>query len=314
MPGSVRRVRLRVLDSRVGGTNQYPWRNVTVVSPPGQRSGNRPVGGTLTGMRTSKTHPRRLPLDAGLVAAALADDGLDVRVVGETGSTNADLVAAAKAGAREGRVLVAESQWAGRGRLDRSWVSPPGAGLTFSVLLRPTVPAAALGWLPLLTGASLVGALRGSAGIPAVLKWPNDVLVDGAKVAGILAEAVPCQPATTAVVVGVGLNVDTAADELPLGATSVALCQRRASRPATGRGELLIEVLRELAAGYRAWLAEPDRARDAYRSVCATLGQQVRVELPDGAVVVGAATAVDAHGRLVVDGRAFAAGDVVHLR
>ncbi len=265
-------------------------------------------------MRTSKAQPRRLPLDAGLLAAALAGDGLDVQVVGETGSTNADLVAAAKAGAGEGRVLVAELQWAGRGRLERSWVSAAGAGLTFSVLLRPTVPAGALGWLPLVTGASLVSTLRRSAGIPAVLKWPNDVLVDGAKLAGILAEAVPCQSATAAVIVGVGLNVDTDADELPPGATSVALCQQRASRPAVGRGELLIELLREVAGTYRAWLAEPARAVDAYRSVCATLGRAVRVELPDGAVVVGTATDVDVHGRLVVDGRAFAAADVVHLR
>ncbi len=257
---------------------------------------------------------RRFPLDGGLLAAALAGDGLDVRVVQETGSTNADLVAAAKAGAGEGQVLVAELQWAGRGRLDRSWTSPSGAGLTFSVLLRPAVPAGVLGWLPLVTGLSLVSTLREFAGIPATLKWPNDVLVDGAKLAGILAEAVPGQPGAVAVVIGVGLNVDTDVDELPPGATSVVLCQQRASRPAVSRGELLIELLRGLVRVYRRWLAEPATAGDDYRSVCDTLGQQVRVELPDGSVVTGTATDVDEHGRLVVDGRAFAAGDVVHLR
>ncbi|WP_131745626.1 biotin--[acetyl-CoA-carboxylase] ligase [Frankia sp. Cppng1_Ct_nod] len=265
-------------------------------------------------MRTSAAQPRRLPLDSGLLAASLSGDGLDVRVVQETGSTNADLVAAAKAGAGEGRVLVAELQWAGRGRLDRSWTSPPGAGLTFSVLFRPTVASSNLGWLPLVTGVSLVTTLRRFAGIPAVVKWPNDILVDGAKLAGILAEAVPVQPGEAAVVVGVGLNVDTRADELPPGATSVVLCQQQVSHPPTGRGELFIELLRGLVGAYRSWSTEPAAVGEAYRSVCATLGRQVRVELPGGSVLIGTATDVDAHGRLVVDGRAFAAGDVIHLR
>ncbi|AEH08534.1 MULTISPECIES: biotin--[acetyl-CoA-carboxylase] ligase [Protofrankia] len=262
------------------------------------------------------TRHRRFPLDAGLLAAALAGDGLSVRVVQETGSTNADLVAAAKTGAGEGLVLVAEHQWAGRGRLDRSWASPSGAGLTFSVLLRPAVPAGALGWLPLVTGLSLASTLREFAGIPAGLKWPNDVLVAGEKLAGILAEAVPDRDrsGTVAVIVGIGLNVDNDVDELPPGATSVALRQRQESRPLVGRGELLIELLRGLVRVYRRWLAEPTATAAAYRSVCDTLGQRVRVELPDGSVVTGTATDVDDHGRLVVDGRAFAAGDVVHLR
>src|SRR5689334_25409181 len=107
--------------------------------------------------------------------------------------------------APEGAVLVAEHQATGRGRLDRTWVSPPRAGLTVSFLLRPDVPAARRGWLPLLTGVALAEAVGEVTGVRASLKWPNDLLaVDGRKLAGILAESTG-----TAVVVGVGLNVNT---------------------------------------------------------------------------------------------------------
>jgi BirA family transcriptional regulator, biotin operon repressor / biotin---[acetyl-CoA-carboxylase] ligase len=140
----------------------------------------------------------RQPLSAAAVqAAVLADSALftSVEVVAQTGSTNADLLAAARAGAAAGSVLVAEEQTAGRGRLDRSWQSPPGAGLTFSVLLRPAAIApGSRGWLPLLTGVAVAGALASQTAVDARLKWPNDVLAEGPedrrKLAGILAEQV----------------------------------------------------------------------------------------------------------------------------
>ncbi|HEV3291948.1 MAG TPA: biotin--[acetyl-CoA-carboxylase] ligase, partial [Streptosporangiaceae bacterium] len=101
----------------------------------------------------------------------------EIRVVAETGSTNADLLAEARAGASEGLVLAAEAQTAGRGRLGRRWLSPPGAALTFSVLLRPRgVPPARLGWLPLLAGVAVAAAVTGAAALDTRLKWPNDVL------------------------------------------------------------------------------------------------------------------------------------------
>src|SRR5215467_11674038 len=129
-----------------------------------------------------------------------------VEVVAATGSTNADLV---ERGGPEGQVLVAEEQTAGRGRMGRSWVSQPGASLTFSVLLRPaSVPPGRRGWLPLLTGVSVAVAVRAVA---AVLKWPNDVLIGSRKLAGILAEQ-----SGDVVVIGVGLNVSTPADALPV--------------------------------------------------------------------------------------------------
>src|SRR5271168_5074909 len=130
---------------------------------------------------TSMTwHPPRLPLSvAALRESVLSGSRLftTVNVVARTGSTNADLLATARAGAAAGAVLIAEEQTAGRGRLDRSWHSQAGAALTFSVLLRPVrVPPASRGWLPLLTGVAVASALQASTGIDVSLKWPNDVL------------------------------------------------------------------------------------------------------------------------------------------
>jgi BirA family biotin operon repressor/biotin-[acetyl-CoA-carboxylase] ligase len=245
----------------------------------------------------------RPPLRASALARALRPDGFDLRVVAETGSTNADVAALARAGAAEGLVVVAEAQTAGRGRLDRAWVSPPRAGLTFSVLLRPPAPSP---WLPLLTGVAVAVALRERCGVPATLKWPNDVLVADRKLAGILAEV-----ADGAVAVGVGLNVSTRAEELPgAGATSLAL----AGADTVDRETVLKAVLRLLARGYAGWRADPAALPPAYRSVCSTLGRAVRVELPGGPAVTGVAESVDDDGRLVVAGRAYGAGDVVHLR
>src|ERR1700731_11659 len=141
--------------------------------------------------------PERASLDAAAVrAAAVRPGGLwrSVEVVPVTGSTNADLLARADAGEPEGAVLVAEQQTAGRGRLGRTWVSPPRSALTFSVLLRPAaVPRARLGWLPLLARGAGAAARGPAAGVDAQLKWPNDVLAPGpghvqGKLGGILAE------------------------------------------------------------------------------------------------------------------------------
>jgi BirA family biotin operon repressor/biotin-[acetyl-CoA-carboxylase] ligase len=267
----------------------------------------------------------RPPLhEAALRRALLVPGGLwtDLRVVAETGSTNADVAALARSGTAEGAVLVAESQVAGRGRRGREWRSPPRAGLAVSVLLRPGghgVTPDRYGWLPLLAGVALVQAVERVALVEAALKWPNDLLVGGRKCAGILAESVP-DPVLPAVVLGIGLNVTLRPDELPRpDATSLAL----AGAAGTDRDPLLRELLRRLATWYGRWCAAGGDADGCglaaeYRQRCATLGRTVRVDLPGGAADTGLAEDVDADGRLVLAGgagrRVVAAGDVVHLR
>jgi BirA family transcriptional regulator, biotin operon repressor / biotin---[acetyl-CoA-carboxylase] ligase len=240
----------------------------------------------------------------------------DVRVVAETGSTNSDLLAEARGGLAEGGVLVAESQTAGRGRMGRHWVSPPGSSLTFSVLLRPAVVApASRGWAPLLAGVAVARAVGAETGVAARLKWPNDVQVDGAKLAGILAEQ-----AGDAIVVGIGINVSGGRDELPVAdATSLAL----AGAAGTAVSGLLVGVLGEMERWYLAWAGARGDAiscglHQEYQRLCGTLGRQVRVSLPGGRTVDGLAAEVDGAGRLVVSSGSglvpVSAGDVVHVR
>jgi BirA family biotin operon repressor/biotin-[acetyl-CoA-carboxylase] ligase len=242
----------------------------------------------------------------------------ELRVVEETGSTNADAAAAARDGAAEGLVIVAERQSAGRGRLGRQWQSPPRAGLALSVLLRPDVPPARLGWLPLLAGVALAESVRRVARVDAYLKWPNDLLLRGdRKTAGILAEAA----VDGAVVLGIGLNVTLREDELPRpDATSLAL----AGAAATDRDPLLRALLRALADWYGRFVehgGDPEASglREAYAFHCGTIGRRVSVDLPGGTVLEGLAAGVDADGRLQVTDRTqvvhtVAAGDVVHAR
>jgi BirA family biotin operon repressor/biotin-[acetyl-CoA-carboxylase] ligase len=256
----------------------------------------------------------RPPLSPESVVRALSHTRWnDVRVLSETASTNAVVADAARAGAPAGLVVVAERQTAGRGRQGRGWEAPARSGLTFSVLLRPIPPRPAWSLLPLLVGTAVAEAVVAVAGLEARLKWPNDVLAPGGrKLAGVLTELVD-----EAVVAGVGLNVTTREDELPV-ATATSLAIEGAP---TDRLVLLAEVLRALDRRYTAWEAgggAPRTVLPAYREICESIGQRVRVELPGSAQVEGVVVRVDDDGRLVVreDGveRAWSAGDVVHLR
>lgn len=261
-----------------------------------------------------------------------------VRFVGTTGSSNADLLAEARAGAPEGVVLVADHQTAGRGRHGRSWVAPPGAALLASVLLRPRAGSAALTLLSPAVGLAVRDACA-DAGVDAQLKWPNDVIahVPGetgepgeAKLAGVLAEADVPSGGTAAVVAGFGVNLLShpalsAAVDAQVGETGrdfgplppVALDALAACPP--HRNELLVSVLVRLDAWYRR-LQEPSGGRallDELRRHSATLGRRVRVLTPAG-TVTGMAADLSADGRLVVetaDGLVeIAAGDCHHLR
>jgi BirA family biotin operon repressor/biotin-[acetyl-CoA-carboxylase] ligase len=256
-----------------------------------------------------------------LSAALTRDSGLwrSLEVVDEIGSTNAELIGRARdpeeGGAPEGTVLVAEHQVTGRGRLDRVWTSPPRAGLTVSFLVRPDVPAARKGWLPLLTGVALAESVAEVTGVLPSLKWPNDLLAgDGRKLAGILAEA-----GGKAVVVGTGLNVSTSAEELPETGTSLT----RITGGTVDRATVLLAFLRAVERRYRRWteaLGDPvssGLAQD-YLAWSSTVGSRVAVSLPDGSTLDGVAQAVDWDGRLVVATAAgtveLASGDVTHVR
>jgi BirA family biotin operon repressor/biotin-[acetyl-CoA-carboxylase] ligase len=249
----------------------------------------------------------------------------------QTESTNTDAIALADSGAPQWTVVAADYQRAGRGRLDRQWLAEPGRALTFSVILRPGpgIPVDALGWVPLIAGIAVCDAAH-ALGVPAGLKWPNDVVLDGLaadgtagprKLAGILSERVG-----SAVVVGVGLNVSQDQDRLPIpAATSLAI------EGATGvdRADLLASIVASLRRWWsRFELSNGDAARagilDRYRVECLTIGRRVRVLMPGREDSVGIARDVDSDGHLLlaVDPLAglpadtpvaISAGDVIHV-
>lgn len=272
----------------------------------------------------------------------------------EAGSTNDELVQRAVGPDASGwpdlSVLVTGSQTSGRGRLGRTWTAPAGRSLAISLLVRPRLsdgsplPADSLGWLPLLTGAAMTRAVRSvvathaEAAVVTVdpdtdadprsvtvdLKWPNDVLMDGYKVSGILAELLPPaageQPG--GVVIGAGVNLALDEHDLPtLTSTSIMLVTGQTPDP----DEVLSLYLAAFGELYGAFLAtDGDPLASGLLAevteLCSTIGREVRVELPGGDVLIGTAASIDADGRLVVDdretgeSRAVAAGDVTHLR
>jgi BirA family biotin operon repressor/biotin-[acetyl-CoA-carboxylase] ligase len=328
---------------------------VGAVSSPSQ---HRPPGGDPADVVDHADVVDQGTVDAALRAADVTAGLGRVRVVPSTASTSTDLLGlatSAPADWPDRSVLVADHQVAGRGRSGRSWTTPPGTALTFAVLLRPAaVDVSRLGWLPLLAGLAVVQAVGEVAGVHAVLKWPNDVLVVAPdeevpgwgryrKVAGVLGDlAVGSGGGGSAVVVGIGVNVSQTAAQLPVAsASSLALAAGAggaADLPGAGslagaagtgmepvrRAQLLAAVLDRLVALDGRWRRAGGDAWAAglgaqVAAVCVTLGTAVQVELPGGGTLQGVATRLAADGALEVTDETGAphtvhAGDVRHLR
>jgi BirA family transcriptional regulator, biotin operon repressor / biotin---[acetyl-CoA-carboxylase] ligase len=233
----------------------------------------------------------------------------------KTGSTNQDLLQRATE-LPELAVLATDFQSRGRGRLDRSWQAEPGSSILASVLFRPSFAnPAGLGWLSLLTALAIAKALQ-ELGLPARIKWPNDILISNKKVSGILAEALPD---LSAVVVGFGINVSQQPAELPSPASGSLLSLGLAE---PNRDEVLAAVLDQLKVIYSGFCdasgdAEQSGLRSEVLQHSATVGERVRVLFPNQTERVGLAKDIDSLGRLVVsDGEEFSvsAADVLHLR
>lgn len=274
-------------------------------------------------------------LDIERIRTALADDFALVEYVEQTGSTNTDLMKAENVA--DGTVLLTNEQFSGKGRLGRTWVSPAGSQLIFSVLILPD-SLEHLGTLPLASGLAVTDTVEGS-----VLKWPNDVHINGNKLCGILAEAGPvgaafksapktevskaevnkaevnkaevapktqAAPAPSArVVVGMGLNVTLTREQLPIEkATSLMLEGRD-----TDRTKLAIALLKNLRRRITQWENQDPQLMADYRAVCSSIGQEVRLEAPTGDVV-GVVEGIGDDGRINVGGEYYSAGDVTHLR
>ena len=290
-------------------------------------------------METAQETPDRPPLDLSALSdeAFLSANGIPrLTALESTGSTNADLLR----GVTEDpgawpdlSVLTAEYQSDARGRLDRRWEAPARSSVSVSLVLLPVngagrpLPTHRYSWLSLLAALALREALTETAGLPAELKWPNDVLVRGRKIAGILAQLGPLGAGgAPPVILGTGLNVTLTEPELPVPtATSVLL-----ENPDTvDRTELLKSYLSRFATLYRSFcnadgdptagMAGGPSLHKRVEHFLSTLGKQVRAQLPGDHEIIGHATRLDEYGSLLVVDAAghehvVTAGDVVHLR
>jgi BirA family transcriptional regulator, biotin operon repressor / biotin---[acetyl-CoA-carboxylase] ligase len=249
----------------------------------------------------------------------------DLRWVAETGSTNDDVLALARAGAPEGTVVVADAQHAGRGRLGRVWQAPPGSSLLLSVLLRPPLPPQQAHLAAVAVACAAVEACTAVAGIQPEIKWPNDLLLParpgqrGGKVGGILSESIIEGDRLDAVVVGLGLNVNWP-PELPEELEGIAVALNHVVGADLDREGILIVLLSELE-DWCEHLTTPEgheRLLEHHRRHCSTIGARVRVEL-SGESFEATAIDVSADGHLVVEldagggVREVTAGDVVHV-
>jgi BirA family transcriptional regulator, biotin operon repressor / biotin---[acetyl-CoA-carboxylase] ligase len=234
----------------------------------------------------------------------------------QTGSTNRDLLERAGS-CEEFHVLATDFQSAGRGRMDRRWEAEPGTSVMASILLRPSfLEPEGIGWLSLLAALAINQAVA-SFGVSPKVKWPNDVLVEGKKISGILAEA---STDLSTVVLGFGINVSQGKSDLPVDtATSLFV----ATGKQVNRDQLLATVIQNISSLYGELAsaegnAEVSGLRQALIQASATVGQQVAVEFPDNTKAFGLAKDIDSGGRLVIETStetlSVSAGDVLHLR
>lgn len=213
-----------------------------------------------------------------------------------------------------------DHQNAGHGRLGRTWTVPARRSLTFSILLEPGAVFDSWGWIPLIAGEAVRAAIA-EAGVPAVLKWPNDVLTkDGKKLCGILARVEPL-PTGPRIVLGMGINTRLHQDDLPRESASSIAIETDTDGSEVAHEDLLISILSTLIPAYRELVEYDDddfsrsTVGNEVRANMVTLGTQVRVERPDGSNLYGRATGLDAGGDLIIDNDiSVSAGDVHHLR
>ena len=226
--------------------------------------------------------------------------GRSLEVVGEIGSTNDAVMAAGRAGQSEGFTVLADRQTAGRGRRGHSWVSPGGVGLYTSILLRPHHPPARVPLLTLVAGLGVAEAIEEIAGVATRLKWPNDVLVEGRKVAGILAEMASADERASHVVIGIGINVNHGPQDLPDGLVPAATSLRIATGKTLLREELAAAVYDALDRWYHTFNdGRVETILAAGRGRSATLGRPVDI-LGDEERWQGLAVDLDADGALLV--------------
>lgn len=277
--------------------------------------------------------PLSPPLTRDGIRSLLATEAFGARIElhQQVDSTNREAFALAQAGAEHGTVVVAEEQTQGRGRLGRTWFSPPGLNLYCSVIVKTSVPPTRfsqwLSWLPLATALGTAEAIEGAALLQTALKWPNDLLVQERKIGGILCESGSTASSGSFQVIGIGLNVNGTGNDFPPDLQAASTTIRQETGRLLDRNHLVSRVLLEIEHCLAELTAEGSRRiAMAYARRCVTLGRRVRVSLAGGEEFTGIAKAIGPDGSLQVardshptggrrpDIRSLRAADIVHVR
>lgn len=229
--------------------------------------------------------------------------GREIQVFEETTSTNDLMARLARGGVKEGVVIFAESQTKGRGRLGRTWISPARKGLWFSVLLRPNIQPQAATQLTIASATALTRAITQQTGIAPEIKWPNDILIRGKKIAGILTEMSAELDHLKEVILGIGIDVNMEANDLPVALRKIATSIRIESGQMVDRAGLAVAILRELDRDYeRIKRGEFEMVAEEWRHHCSTLGSHVSIRVGER-VIRGRAESLDADGALLLRGQ-----------
>jgi BirA family biotin operon repressor/biotin-[acetyl-CoA-carboxylase] ligase len=226
--------------------------------------------------------------------------GRDIQVFEETTSTNDIVEKLARDGVREGAVVFAESQTKGRGRLGRKWVSPPRKGLWFSVLLRPQIRPDAVTQLTIAAATALFRAIHAQTGITAEIKWPNDIMIKGKKVAGILTELSAELDEVKYIILGIGVDVNLGASELPADLRKIATSLKIESGNHISRSALAVRILQELDRDYlRVCSGGFEAVANEWEKHCSTIGQRVAIQIGHRKMQ-GHAESLDTDGALLL--------------
>ncbi len=284
------------LSSRLGVTRAAIWARIEELRSLGYEVEASPHSGYRLLGCPDRLHADDLTSRIGAVRVV----GRDIRVFQETSSTSDILEKLARDGVREGLVVFAESQTRGRGRLGRQWVSPPGRGIWFSVLLRPVLRPQAATRLTVAAATALARALRREVPLRPEIKWPNDLMIHGRKVAGVLTELSGELDSVRHVILGIGINANLDRDDLPSALHTTATSLKLELGRSIDRASLAAAILQELDAAYAC--VTDDRfaiLADEWSSQCTTLGRDVSV-LSGNRRLVGRAESLDSEGALLV--------------
>ena len=225
--------------------------------------------------------------------------GESLFVFKELPSTNTFALELARNPTPQGTIVLADRQTAGRGRLQRSWFSPPETNIYGSIIFSLNMPCSSIGWIPLMAGTAIAQAIEDNTNISITLKWPNDILIAERKVGGILCESFNRDSTETCVVIGFGMNVNIPKSSFPKELEPIATSLQIKAQQTFDRHHLIKSIITTLEQGWKALISRgPKSCQLAYSARCSTIGSHIHVQLPDGRQLDGVAKAIGAQGQL----------------